>query len=536
MKKEILRGSIMVLAGAALVLSSRAYDSYQSRLDHMQTELIEEAGVSVVAHNAYLNWTSPVAESSTIADTTVAAPAATTETQNLMMPEETTEQLTSEALMTQEVSTEEASTETTVQTENTVAEVEPLVQGEDRTLFGFSTGSIPVDNEIRKMLDAKIPYGLSDLENKAVSYVNNLNIREAADSDSAVLGTLQEGEVVTVLETQDAWTKIASSKFEGYVSNEYLCTDLSAMLYIAENYDYVVSPKVSSVRVRAEKSTDSAILANVAAGTSLCMQDADDAWITVALADGQTGYVAAEYVDAGWNYENSVVTASQEEQTDEEQMAQDTEQKTDEVKETKADDQKSEKTEVSKKAETKSAEKKTEKTETKPAEKKTEKTETKPAEKKTETKSAEKKAEKTETKSAEKKAEKTETKAETDKKKDTEKKTSGQDVVDYALQFVGNPYKAGGTSLTKGADCSGFTQSVYKHFGYSLNRSSSGQRSNGKKVSLDDIKAGDIICYPGHVAIYIGGGKIVHASTPKGGIKVGDLNYTKPSGARRIVE
>lgn len=97
----------------------------------------------------------------------------------------------------------------------------------------------------------------------------------------------------------------------------------------------------------------------------------------------------------------------------------------------------------------------------------------------------------------------------------------GRQVVNYALKFVGNPYRWGGTSLTNGADCSGFVQSVYKHFGKSLPRTSYSQRKVGTKVSsLSKAKPGDIICYSGHVAIYMGNNKIVHASTRKTGIKV----------------
>jgi cell wall-associated NlpC family hydrolase len=114
---------------------------------------------------------------------------------------------------------------------------------------------------------------------------------------------------------------------------------------------------------------------------------------------------------------------------------------------------------------------------------------------------------------------------------------SGASVASYGLQFVGNPYKAGGTSLTNGADCSGFTQSVYARFGISLPRTSGAQATVGKSVPYSQAKAGDLICYSGHVAIYIGGGKIVHASTSQKGICVG---YAKNCGTiisvRRIVE
>ncbi|MCI5595239.1 MAG: C40 family peptidase [Lachnospiraceae bacterium] len=116
-------------------------------------------------------------------------------------------------------------------------------------------------------------------------------------------------------------------------------------------------------------------------------------------------------------------------------------------------------------------------------------------------------------------------------------KTTGSAIVAYAKKFVGNPYKWGGTSLTKGADCSGFTQSVFKHFGYSLPRTSASQRSAGTKVSsLKKAKAGDLICYYGHVAIYMGSNKIIHASSAKTGIKIStNAAYRKIASIRRIV-
>ena len=116
------------------------------------------------------------------------------------------------------------------------------------------------------------------------------------------------------------------------------------------------------------------------------------------------------------------------------------------------------------------------------------------------------------------------------------KSGSGQAVADYALQFVGNPYVYGGTSLTKGADCSGFTMRVYEKFGISLPHSSSSQRSYGKEVSYSDAKPGDLICYSGHVAIYIGNGKIVHASTPSSGIKVSKATYKNILTVRRFFD
>ena len=108
-------------------------------------------------------------------------------------------------------------------------------------------------------------------------------------------------------------------------------------------------------------------------------------------------------------------------------------------------------------------------------------------------------------------------------------------VANYAMQFIGNPYVYGGTSLTNGADCSGFVQSVYKNFGVSLPRSSSQQRSAGTAVDYADAQPGDIVCYAGHVGIYIGNGQIVHASSPTTGIKVGNATYRSILSVRRIL-
>lgn len=116
----------------------------------------------------------------------------------------------------------------------------------------------------------------------------------------------------------------------------------------------------------------------------------------------------------------------------------------------------------------------------------------------------------------------------------------GADLAQYASSFVGNPYVYGGTSLTKGADCSGFTLSVFKKYGVKLPHSARSQSNYGTSVSMDQLNAGDLVFYSkngsiDHVAIYIGGGKVIHASTPKAGIIISKLNYRTPTCARRLI-
>ena len=116
----------------------------------------------------------------------------------------------------------------------------------------------------------------------------------------------------------------------------------------------------------------------------------------------------------------------------------------------------------------------------------------------------------------------------------------GKKIAKFGCQYIGNRYVYGGTSLTDGIDCSGFTYKVYQNFGYTIPRTSYQQRSTGKEVAYADAQPGDLICYSGHVGLYIGGGYIVHASSsqpyPRGGIKVSKATYRKILSVRRVIE
>lgn len=128
-----------------------------------------------------------------------------------------------------------------------------------------------------------------------------------------------------------------------------------------------------------------------------------------------------------------------------------------------------------------------------------------------------------------------EKKAETSKPSSGSGSSKGQQIAEFACKYIGYPYVAGGTSLTNGADCSGFVMAVYQAFGYSLPRSSYAQSGVGKSVSYSEAQPGDIIYYGGHVGIYIGNGQIVHASTERTGIKITSATYRSIITIRRVV-
>jgi cell wall-associated NlpC family hydrolase len=115
------------------------------------------------------------------------------------------------------------------------------------------------------------------------------------------------------------------------------------------------------------------------------------------------------------------------------------------------------------------------------------------------------------------------------------KAKDGSSVLSYAKKFVGNRYKWGGSSLTKGTDCSGFVMSVYKHFGKKLPHSSASMRKVGKSISKQNMKPGDVVCYSGHVGIYAGNGKLLSALNKKSGITYNSVTYKKILSIRRLV-
>lgn len=282
-------------------------------------------------------------------------------------------------------------------------------------------------NEAAQTPTAAQTCGYTNLGMSVISS-GNLNIRQEASTDSEVIGILTNHNACELLEDAGEWYKVTSGKVTGYVNKQYLVIGDEAEAIAEQEIKTVATVNTETLNVRAEKSTEAAVLSQVGNSEAFTVNSVADGWVEISV-DDSVGYISQDYVTLA----QALPTAKTIEQV----------KYGDGVSDVRAS------------------------------------------------------------------------------------------VVSYALQFVGNRYVWGGTSLEKGVDCSGFTMRILGKYGISLPHSSRAQPSYGKKISASEAKPGDLFFYGSgrsisHVAIYIGNGQIVHASNKRDGIKVSNAYYRNP--------
>jgi peptidoglycan DL-endopeptidase CwlO len=348
---------------------------------------------------------------------------------------------------------------------------------------------------------------LSPYANLGVSIADNyVNIRKEASTESEVVGKLYRGCAADILETLEGdWVKIKSGDVEGYIASNFLAIGDDAEAMVDEYAEKYATVNTETLRVREKKSTDSSILTLIPGGEVYPVKKEYKDWVELILGSDDetggdfTGFVKKDYVtiEVKFKYAISIEEENR-------------------LKKEQEDREKA-------KAEREAAQKEAER-------------------KEQERLAAQAQAEAEANANANDSKEE-ETKNETPSNSGDSSSNSSlrQQVVEYALKFVGNPYVWGGESLTNGADCSGFVQAVYADFGYYLPRVSRSQASAGKSVSESDLLPGDLLFYGtssgyiNHVAMYIGNGKIVHAANSRQGIITSQYKYRNIVCARRII-
>lgn len=406
---------------------------------------------------------------------------------------------------------------------------------EERMRLGVQEKNI-ADNHVTN--DANIdvekhetPQSTSEYDDIGIaSVLNYVNLRAEPSVESEALGKLYNNSAATVLETVtdetgEEWYLVSSGSVENaYVKAEYIKVgDEDLARGVSTRYATVTT---TTLFVRTEPGTEASVLTMLPEGEDVVVYDAleEYGWYRVSTEEG-LGYVSGEYVTIRTEFRVAESKEEEKERLEREEAerqaaaaAAEAARKAREEEERKAAEAERRAEETAKKAEETA--------------RKTQKEAAGKAQAEAAGKAQEETAKTAAQQSSEKTQQQTQNAQQAQQKKDkvTQTVSNGQAVVNYADRFVGNPYVYGGSSLTNGADCSGFVMSVYQAFGISLPHSSSALRSVGYGVSLSEIQPGDIVCYSGHVGIYAGNNTLLHASSPSTGIK-----YTSPVTYREIL-
>lgn len=389
------------------------------------------------------------------------------------------------------------------------------------------------DKIITSMLkkDIKSPY-----ENLGVSIADNyVNVRIEPSTESAVVGKLYRGCAADILEYLEGdWVKIESGDVKGYIASNYLAIGKDAETMVESYATKYATVTADALRVRVAQSTESKILTLIPLGETYIITKEYDEWVEILLGTDNdtgrdfTGFLSKDYIDIKIEFkyaisieeENARIRAEQEALRAEQERLQRllAEEAAKKAEQRRKAEEAAKAAEVARKA--KEAARKAEEARIAAGE----------TEKQEETQN-----------SNEAEVVNEEQKEESSSNSNSGAATKRTELVTYALKFIGNPYVWGGTSLTRGADCSGFSQTIYANFGYKIGRTSRDQIRDGKKVNLSERMPGDLLFYTdnrgviNHVAIYIGNDKIVHAASTRQGIITSQYNYRSVYSVRRII-
>ena len=383
--------------------------------------------------------------------------------------------------------------------------------------------------ETAEIAENELPQTASEFADIAVAQVNHyVNVRQEPDTESEILGKLYDKSAATVLETtEDGWYRITSGNVNGYVKAEYVVVgDEELARSVGTRLATVTT---TTLFVRTEPTTEATVLTMLPDGDDVVVTDeSTEGWAKVSTADGD-GYVALDYVTLSTEYIHAESKAEEEarlaREEAERQAAARAAEEARKAREAEA---------ARAAAEQEAARKAAEKQEVKKSGAGSSAGSGSGSSAGSGSGSSAGSSSGSSTGSGS--GSSTGSGSGSNAGQSTQMASSnGQAVVDYARQFLGNPYVYGGNSLTNGTDCSGFVKGVYAAFGINLPRTSSEQRSVGYAVSLSEIQPGDIVCYSGHVGIYAGNNTLIHASNEKTGITLtSPVTYRSVLAVRRI--
>ena len=373
------------------------------------------------------------------------------------------------------------------------------------------------------------PKPKSEYENVGISVAADyVNVRKKPNTDSKVVGKLYRGSAAKIVKKVGDWVKIKSGQVEGYIMSDYLAIGYSAEKMVDKFGTKIATINTETLKVREAKNTDCAVLTLVSGEESFEVIREDKDWVKI-MVDGDTkGFVSKEYVDITVKFKKAVSIEEEREAARKKAAAARAEQEAQQRQQQQASSNSSSSSSSSSSGSSSSSS----------------------SSGSSSHKSSNGSSSSSHKSSSSGSSNKSSSSSSSNKSSgggnssngsgDVIGSGDGSAIASYALQFVGNPYVYGGTSLTNGTDCSGFTMSVFRKFGISLPRTSGSQSGVGRKISVSEARAGDLIFYArnghvNHVALCIGGGRVVHASNPSVGITTSNIGYRTPYCARRVI-